>query len=171
MHAHVLEQNLFVLRQGRELLRQLDQTTYGDVDPMAKASPGAHLRHCLDAYRCFLRDQESGRVDYDRRERDPRVETDPAVAAAWIAEIVDALPALEGMLERSLMVRADCDSAEEGGWTASTVARELRYLFSHTVHHFAILAIILRHRGLEPDEDFGVAPSTLAFRRSLAGAS
>jgi uncharacterized damage-inducible protein DinB len=170
MDAHVVEQNLFVLRQGLELVRRLDRTTFEARDPVAKASPGAHLRHCLDAYRCFLRDRRSGRVDYDCRERDPAVETDPTVAAGRIAEVIANLPELAAELERQLIVRSDCDLEDELGWTPSTVARELRYLFSHTVHHFAILAIILRLRGVEPGDDFGVAPSTLTFRRSVAEA-
>ena len=124
MHAHVLEQNLFVLGQGRALLRELDPSVYEARDPVARASPGAHLRHCLDAYRCFLRDQPSGRVDYDCRQRDPEVERDPSVAAAWISQILERLPELAGELDRSLIVRSDCDGEEGeegGGWTPSTV--------------------------------------------------
>jgi hypothetical protein len=48
---------------------------------------------------------------------------------------------------------------------ASTVARELQFLLSHTVHHYALIALILRLQGFEPGEEFGVAPSTLAHWR------
>jgi hypothetical protein len=41
------------------------------------------------------------------------------------------------------------------------VGRELQYLLSHTIHHYAIIGSILRAQGVEPGPDFGVAPSTL----------
>jgi uncharacterized damage-inducible protein DinB len=171
MQPVVLEQNLFVLRQARDLLSRVDDETYRTPDPVARASLGAHLRHCLDAYRCFLSGAEGGSVDYDRRDRDPRIEHDVAFADAVVRAIEEALPPFGAELDRELLVRSDCETQEEGqeeGWTSSTVGRELRYLFSHTVHHFAILALVLRHRGIEPGEEFGVAPSTLAFRRAVS---
>jgi hypothetical protein len=42
------------------------------------------------------------------------------------------------------------------------MARELGMLLSHTVHHYALIAMLLRARGIEPPADFGVAPSTRA---------
>jgi hypothetical protein len=42
----------------------------------------------------------------------------------------------------------------------------LQFLLSHTVHHFALMALILRAQGADPGDDFGVAPSTLEHRRA-----
>jgi uncharacterized damage-inducible protein DinB len=53
---------------------------------------------------------------------------------------------------------------EPDTWTRSTVARELQFLLSHTVHHYALVAIRLRLAGREPAAGFGVSPSTLRFR-------
>jgi hypothetical protein len=61
---------------------------------------------------------------------------------------------------RPLRVRGD-GPPEEDGWSQSTVGRELQYLLSHTIHHYAIIGSILRAQGREPGPDFGVAPSTL----------
>jgi hypothetical protein len=47
----------------------------------------------------------------------------------------------------------------------STIRRELQFLLSHTVHHYALIAIILKIQGFDCDEDFGVAPSTLKYQR------
>jgi uncharacterized damage-inducible protein DinB len=51
------------------------------------------------------------------------------------------------------------------GWTATTFGRELQYLLSHTVHHFALIGVMLRLLGVDPGSDFGVAPSTLRYER------
>jgi hypothetical protein len=43
----------------------------------------------------------------------------------------------------------------------SSLSRELQVLSSHTVHHFALIAVTLRAHGVQMDPDFGMAPSTL----------
>ena len=48
----------------------------------------------------------------------------------------------------------------------SSVSRELQVLSSHTIHHFALIAITLRMHGVELDSDFGMAPSTLRYLAS-----
>jgi hypothetical protein len=44
----------------------------------------------------------------------------------------------------------------------STLVRELLFLVSHTVHHFAVIRLLLAAEGIDPGEEFGTAPSTLA---------
>ena len=46
------------------------------------------------------------------------------------------------------------------------ISRELQVLSSHTVHHFALIAVTLRMHGVEMDPDFGMAPSTLRYLAS-----
>jgi hypothetical protein len=48
----------------------------------------------------------------------------------------------------------------------SSISRELQVLSSHTVHHFALIAMTLRMHGVEMDADFGMAPSTLRYLAS-----
>ncbi|MFW6292999.1 MAG: hypothetical protein ACOC7V_11860 [Spirochaetota bacterium] len=47
----------------------------------------------------------------------------------------------------------------------STVERELAMLASHTVHHYAIIALILRIQDVPVPEEFGVAPLRCATSR------
>ena len=46
----------------------------------------------------------------------------------------------------------------------STWTRELAFLYSHTIHHYSLIAIATRSLGVFIHEDFGVAPSTLKHR-------
>lgn len=187
----LLDQNVALLDQGSELLARLDPELFGpDSDG---SGVGAHLRHCLDFYRCLLAGLdgegegdgggdrpgggdspgagELGRVDYDVRERVAEVETELATAAAVLDELRAALAGLRGKaLERPLLVRVDdaVGRGADGGWQRSTFGRELQFLISHTIHHYAIIAMLLRGRGFEPGDELGVAPSTLAHRRRSA---
>ena len=52
----------------------------------------------------------------------------------------------------------------------SSVGRELQVLSSHTIHHFALMAMTLRVLGVPVDPDFGMAPSTLRYLDTQAGA-
>jgi len=53
-------------------------------------------------------------------------------------------------------------------WCTSSVLRELDFLQSHTVHHYSLIAMLLRLHEIDPGEDFGVAPSTLKYWKEEA---
>lgn len=159
-------QNIHFLDQGIELLAALDDHSYCACDSHGHSCVGAHLRHVLDCYRCFLKGWESGRIDYDARQRNPAVETDRRVAEETIREIRNGLVALRSAdRNRRVEVRVDAAAwSDTDPWTQSTLGRELQFLLSHTVHHYALIAMTLRGIGFEPGRRFGVAPSTLEFQ-------
>lgn len=163
-------QNIGLLRQGIDLLRSLDVSLYGPT--AGHSGIGAHLRHCIDSYHCFLSGLDADeRIDYDARSRDRRVEREPVVASRALADLVDRLEQLEQLgfdLDLPIRVKVDTPSGEEACWQRSSLGRELQFLISHTTHHFALIAILLRGRGLDPGADFGVAASTLAHRDQAA---
>ncbi len=164
--------NLEVLRQGVGLLRRLDDRTYGEADPAAgRSAVGAHFRHVLDHYRAFLSGLATGEIDYDARERNTPLERDRALAiAAALGTIADLERMPRELADRPVRVNLRSVAAAQGSqdWSASTVKRELQFLVSHTVHHYALIKEVLRQEGLEAGETFGVAPSTLAARRGDA---
>ncbi len=162
----LIAENVAVLLQGGELLDSLSSDVYareGRFD--ARSGIGAHFRHCVEFYASFLDGVRSGRVDYGARPRDRRLERDRELARNRMWEIANALDALDGAdAEAPLVVRAEGVAHDE--WSCSSVGRELQVLSSHTVHHFALVALLLRLEGVEPPEEFGVAPSTLEYWRS-----
>jgi hypothetical protein len=72
--------NCHFLEQGIELLDHLTAEIYRTPIRTGWAPVGSQFRHVLDHYRAFTDGRESGRVDYDARQRNPRIETDPAEA-------------------------------------------------------------------------------------------
>lgn len=163
-------ENLAYLQQGLDLLDRLSDESYTrSVPPMSGSSLGEHYRHALDHYLRFIEGWRGGLVDYDARAREVRLEKDRAYARQQTRQVMESLGAVgEADIARALEVLMACDRHETGRpeRTMSTVGRELQFLISHTVHHFALIAVILRLEGREPPADFGVAPSTLKHRQS-----
>lgn len=130
------------------------------------ASIGQHVRHILDMYEMLHRGVATGLVNYEARERDPRVETEPSHAVAVMDRIKAGLRSEDMPLE---MAGTYDQAGDEVIRVPSTYFRELLYNFEHTVHHMAIIRIGLNALGRdEPSDDFGVAPSTVKYRRTCA---
>ena len=167
LHPVLLSDQRQVLGQALDLVDGMDIATYTAAAPDAGlASVGEHLRHALDLYRVFLDGVADGRVDYELRERDPCIEQDPAVGVACAREVLRGLAALDDG-DAELQVRSDSVAldGEEQPFARSTVERELQFLMSHAIHHFALIAANLRLQGHEPAAGFGIAPSTLRHLR------
>ena len=157
------------LQQGLALLERLDDELFkGAAGLPVQNGAGPHLRHCLDFYQSFLNGVRAGRVDYNRREWDALVERDRACAAARIEITIEELRALADLPGGTPLLVSPEDAGEAEAWCLSTLARELQFLLSHTIHHYVLIALVLRLQGFEPGEEFGVAPSTLAHWRQEA---
>jgi len=163
----LIEMNVRWLRQALRLVGRLDDTAYATTPRgLAPHRAGAHLRHILEFYRCFLEGLDRSHIDYDARRRDEAIEYSRDAASAAIRSIVHVLETSRDIhQERIIWVRMeDADNyAVRDGFMESSVSRELQVLSSHTVHHFALIAITLRMHGVEIDSDFGMAPSTLRY--------
>jgi uncharacterized damage-inducible protein DinB len=165
--------NCKLLRQGAEALAAGQGALYRP-DPVTGRPPsvGAHFRHVLDHYLAFIHGLREGRIDYDRRDRDPEIEADFHAACAAAERIEAALRGLPvATIQARILVNVAVATEAHGEtlWESSTVQRELAFLLSHTVHHYALISLHARRYGVELGEDFGVAPSTLEYRaRSLA---
>ena len=166
----IIRDNILFLRQGIDLLGQLSDNMYVKaVAPHAASGVGKHIRHNLDHYEMFLAGLSAGSIDYDNRQRDLQVETDRRYAIQKMLSIISHLEGIEAhRLEDSIAVRMNegSDANDSSSRSQSTIRRELQFLVSHTVHHYALIAIILKIQGFDCDEDFGVAPSTLKYQRN-----
>jgi uncharacterized damage-inducible protein DinB len=165
--AAAIAANLVVLRQGAVLLATLGDERYAARQLLCfDASIGGHVRHIIEHYRGFLAGLVDGEIDYEKRARDPLVENDSAYARGLLDAIADELAALApGLPNRGLQL---CAETAPGTGTATSALRELEFLLSHTIHHYALVAVMARLQGCEPAAGFGVAPSTLRFQARQA---
>jgi hypothetical protein len=166
----LIEINVRWLRQALRLVGSLDDTSYSTTPRgLAPHRAGAHLRHILEFYECFLEGLDCSHIDYDARRRNESIEHSRDAASAAIRSIIRALETSGDLhQERIIWVRMeDADTyAIREGFMESSISRELQVLSSHTVHHFALIAITLRMHGVEIDSEFGMAPSTLRYLAS-----
>ncbi len=153
-----------LLEQAANLVLDLKGKVYRAEGPGPIGGVGEQVRHVAEFFAAFLAGIDRGEVDYDARARDPRIEADPTFAGERLAEIGSRLSETVWN-DKTLRVRMDDGST---CFTTSSVARELRILASHTVHHFAIIRMLLDGNENRLPAGFGVAPATQRYRAGLA---
>jgi uncharacterized damage-inducible protein DinB len=167
-----VEGNLIALRQAVEVLSRLDDETYATGGAASGVSPvGVHFRHVFDHYQAFLAGLGTDAIDYDARQRQVPLETDRARAIAAAHGFMTDLGRLPAdLVDRPVRITLRSVAGNDGApdWSQSTLKRELQFLVSHSVHHYALIKELLRRSGVETGEEFGVAPSTIAARRHAA---
>lgn len=160
----LIRDNCDFLQQGIDLLERHGPESYVYADLQCFGSSiGSHMRHVLDHYNSLVDGIASGIVDYDDRERRTAVETKLAEGLALARETIDRLGCLDANLERKVEVIVSANTRGREAASHSTVGRELQFLASHTVHHYALIAIASRMQGIHPEDTFGIAPSTLKY--------
>ena len=160
----LVERSISDLQDGFDVVAGLPEGLFTRPEPeVASSTIGQHLRHVVDHYQCLLDGAEAGFVDYADRARDKRLETDRRYALSKLNEIISRL----GEFRNCGPVGVHHESGEAGaGPAGSSFERELQFLLSHTIHHYSLIAVILRLNGLCVAPEFGVAQSTLRHRRA-----
>lgn len=140
----------------------------GDIKPahycepcnsLSGATIGQHVRHSLEMFQCLGKGYQEGKVNYDHRKRDPRVECSPVKAAEILKQIGRELQSPD----KPLLL-------ENGGnCYRSSFSREILYCSEHLIHHMALIKIGVNELGhYRLSENFGVAPSTIKYRQECA---
>jgi uncharacterized damage-inducible protein DinB len=170
-HGRVLRAACELLAQGERLLAAVTIDAYTARLPSAfNATIGGHYRHCLDHFASWISGLDNGFVDYDARRRDVRLEIDPQFALETTRALGDRLSTVDPR-RLDAPVRARCEVSYDHGAspvTGSSLGRELVYVIAHAIHHYALIKVMAGISGVPLPEDFGVAPSTVAHRRSIA---
>ena len=157
----------------RTLLERLtpDQYAASGGTIFANSSIGAHVRHTLDHARALVDGWCSGTVDYDHRARGTSIETEISCACVELTRLVDSYEELSTIdLDAQINVQVLPSRGGPSVRVASTLARELAFVLSHTIHHAATIRSMTQSLGLHVSDSFGYAPSTLAHFDRCAGA-
>ena len=149
------------LQDIHDLLTQLSDASYAKPIPsLSMASLGEHVRHSLGFYECLLKVAAGPEADDDARKRDPLVETQVNKALACIVTIQDQWHRLN---VNKVVYLKHAHGLE------SSLSRELLNVSEHTLHHMALMSVALIELGLNHvvNDNFGIAPSTLANRQTI----
>ena len=166
--SHVSAAAIALLDQCEAFARSVPPRAYAaDSRTIRGGTVGKHIRHILDHFRACLDGAEPGQVaDYDHRQRNVPMETDPAAAFQAIAALRARLSrigddALRAPMRVRVMLTGDGVQAE----LLSTLGRELAFATHHAVHHHAMLGAIAAEMGIPTGPEFGKAPATIRHER------
>jgi hypothetical protein len=159
----LLAYNIDVLSQALDVIDAHAAAPHVDF----AAYSGPHLRHIIEHYQAFLGHVHQRSVDYDSRARDQRLQTDPVAARECLIDLQRRLDSLDvERLRDPLAVHLRGGAAGEDNFvTFSTAGRELLFIASHAIHHYAMIKLHCAQAGIALAADFGKAPSTLRHER------
>lgn len=168
----LIRDNISLLGQALQVLAKLSDASYTHEVSAAMSSAAKHFRHIFNHYDALL-GARGDKIDYETRERGTEIETSRAAAERKAHELTAALPGLtmkfsEGAVLQIERVIHSADGRLQALNYSSSLARELDFVHQHTVHHFAMIALILQHQGVDVPAEFGMSPSTLRFNAALA---
>ena len=146
------------------LLKQLPNEQYAKpCAALSNATIGEHTRHIIEMFQCLENYYASGIVNYDKRERNVRIQTDAPFAIDAILSITQQLDKTNKKLELQQIIDGEEIRIE------SNYHRELLYNLEHCIHHQALIKVaLLECDNITVDANFGVARSTIEYRNQCA---
>lgn len=130
---------------------------------LSNATIGEHTRHIIEMFQCLKNQLENKIVNYDLRKRDYRIQTDTEFAIKCIQEIQNQLDKPNINLQLQQIVDGEELLIE------TNYNRELLYNLEHCIHHQALIKVaVLENNTIQMDPNFGVARSTIEFRKQCA---
>ena len=158
INKSLLQTNVDALKEGAELIGVLEPGQYiKGFKPAFQSTIGAHFRHVVEHYRCFFKQMPDGVFCYDERDREQILECDAEYMVEAINKVISQFADVSDPAFDQTYTLMDEQSL---GPVETTLQRELLFLQSHTIHHYAIIAAMTRSFGNQPQEDFGVAIAT-----------
>jgi len=151
-----------ILMQLAGVVGQLSNADYAHPLPVLSGNTiGKHVRHIVEFYELLVNSRPTGNLNYDRRQRDLRLETDTNETLRRIGSVDRAIQQLD--LSETLSLEADVSvMGTQQVVIPSSFARELLYNIEHAVHHLALIQVGVQHNFPQIDmpPNFGVAYST-----------
>ncbi|MDG3583611.1 MULTISPECIES: hypothetical protein [Galbibacter] len=159
------------LQQLKEIILLFNAQQYAKpLQVLNGSSIGMHVRHILEFYQCLMLSIEIGEVNYDTRNRDLKLETQPKHATVLIEEIMAFIKSVKKDVNLLLKGSYCNEDASRQIEVSTNLNRELVYNIEHMVHHLAIIKIGLKE--LDPtivlNQQFGVAASTIRNKNICA---
>jgi hypothetical protein len=155
-----------VFIQLSDALYQLTDSEYTQPSKILfNATIGQHVRHIIELFQCLENGYDEAVVNYEKRKRDYRIETDRDFAALLLRKIYRNL----NKPDKHISLEAeDYNETVKTVTISSNYFREIAYNLEHTIHHMALIRVGVNEvSGITLSDEFGVAYSTLKFRQQL----
>lgn len=149
------------LTELQNVILQLKPSDFCQPIPaLSEATIGEHTRHILELFQCLTTAYTTGVLNYDNRDRNRLIQTDKNFAVQIIDQLKNEInkPNKTLILEHQITEEAVCFE--------TNYFREILYNFEHCIHHQALIKVgLMEFEYIKIEENFGVAPSTIAYRK------
>ena len=152
------------LNELLDLLSQISDNDYScPCHELSESTIGEHTRHIIEMFQCLENQYENGVVNYDIRKRDYLIQTNTDFAQKCILQILNQIE----KPNKSLQLQQIIDGVEL--LIDTNYNRELLYNLEHCIHHQALIKVaLIQSETIKIDENFGVARSTIEYRKQCA---
>ena len=160
----MFKSSIQTIEQFKDILSQLSPEYYVmPCNALSDATIGQHTRHVIELYQCILNGYDAAVISYDKRKRDTRIQEDVNFAITQLNTIQSELE----KPNKEVQVYYDLEDKEVG--LQSNYFREVMYNLEHSIHHHALIKVGIKTlTTMELPDCFGVAPSTIQFRKVCA---
>ena len=161
MQFLLIKNNLITLSSTIELLSDDDFTK--PIVNLSNSTIGEHVWHIIELFDGLEKGYKIGIINYDDRERNKTIQTNKAFAISCLGTIINTFEKENKNLElNTLLVSAN-------NLIQTNYYRELLYNYEHCIHHQALIKVGLLELNIQlTNTYFGIAPSTIEFRKSCA---
>ena len=152
------------LNELLDLLSQISDSDYScPCRDLSNATIGEHTRHIIEMFQCLENQYKNGIVNYDIRKRDYLIQTNTDFARECILQILNQIEKPNKSIQLQQIVDGSTLLID------SNYNRELLYNLEHCIHHQALIKVaIIQSATIKIDENFGVARSTIEYRKQCA---
>ena len=133
--------NIVTLNNLAKLISPLDKIYSHKNSHLINETIGKHVRHIIDFYLCFINGIKIKFIDYDKRERNTKVENDKEYAIKTISSIVDQLN--NNYLNTPITINLNLSITKSS--LNSSIERELMYIVDHAIHHGHIIQLFIKN--------------------------
>ena len=133
--------NIITLNNLVKLISPLDKIYAQKNIHLNNETIGKHVRHIIDFYLCFINGKKIKFIDYDKRERNKKVENDKEYAIKTISVIINLLK--NSHLNTPITINLNLSITKSS--LNSSIERELMHIVDHAIHHGYIIQLFIKN--------------------------
>ena len=138
---NITQFNIITLNNLIKLISPLDKIYAQKNIHLNNETIGKHVRHIIDFYLCFINGIKIKFIDYDKRERNKKVENDKEYAIKTISVIINLLK--NSYLNTPITINLNLSITKSS--LNSSIERELMYIVDHAIHHGHIIQLFIQN--------------------------
>jgi hypothetical protein len=170
MKADIRWSAIRLIEEIAEVLGRLTDHEYCEqLTVLSNATIGQHVRHIAEFFQAIAGSTPSGQICYDNRRRSTELEVDRLYMISTLADLRNTLGRLNPETPVTVQAYPEFETMVSVSFQ-STTGREILFAFEHSIHHLALIRIGIEQNfaHVRLPENFGIAPTTVRFRKSLS---